>query len=276
LPRSDPRLVAIVITSLVVSTLAVLTIFRLPQPDDLALLTNDYPDVFVKESAQKGIETSFALSAISGRDLSELELRFSVLYERLPPFDPVDWQPEESSSLEDVALHLPAITLMKSEVTSLGGEYEVLRKQVAINGTVYDGLFFDFSRFMGVFDDDATLSRYISMYGVLKKGTEVRFFEGRTGFFLAQDEVVEYLSIAVAGNKTEYVGEQVRMAPFGIVRQGPLRKNSKVSVIYEVLSRLESLPEIVPGARNLVLLQVAKGYADGDLALFVVNPIPLG
>lgn len=274
--RADPRLVAIVITSLVVSTLVVLTVFRISQPDDLACLTNDYPDLFVKESAQKGIETSFSFSAISGRALEELELRFSVLYERSPPFDTVDWQPDESATLDDVVIHLPAVEMMKSEVSSLGGEFEVLRKEVDINGTRYDGLFFDFSRFMGIFDSDAMLSEHISMYAVLKRGREVRFFEGRTGFFLAQDDVIEYISISVAGNKTEYVGEAVGEAPFGILRCPRLPKDSKVSVIYEVLSELESIPEIVPGAKDRVLLQIVKGYADGDLALFVANPIPVG
>ncbi len=165
--RADPRLVAIVITSLVVSTLVVLTVFRISQPDDLACLTNDYPDLFVKESAQKGIETSFSFSAISGRALEELELRFSVLYERSPPFDTVDWHPDESATLNDVVLHLPSVEMMKSEISSLGGEFEVLRKEVDINGTRYYGLFFDFSRFIGIFDSDAMLSKHISMYAVL-------------------------------------------------------------------------------------------------------------
>jgi len=274
--RGDPKLVAILVTSLIVSTLAVLTVFRISQPDDLSCLTNDYPDLFVKESAQKGIETSFSFSAISGRELEELELRFSVLYERSPPFDTADWQPDEADTLEDVVPHLPAVAMMKSEVSSLGGESEVLRKEVDINGTPYDGLFFDFSRFMGIFDGDQMLSRYISMYAILKKGSTVRFFEGRTGFFLAQDDVVEYLSISAAGNKTEYVGERVAEAPLGILRYADLPKDSKISVIYEVLADLESIPEIVPGAKDRLLLQMTKGYADGDLALFVANPVPLG
>jgi len=275
LRRFDPRLPTILLICVILSTLVVLTIFKAPHPKDLTCLSNRYPEIFVRGSAQKGIETSFSFGVVSGRDLREMTLRFAVLYEEPPIYDESGWTPGEETSLEEVAAHIQVIADLRSSVSSLGGDYEVIEREVELNGTLYDALQYDFAGFMGIFNDDGALSRHISTYMILKNGKDTRLFQGRTGFFLDQERTVQYLSISVKQNQTEYLPSGMHAASFGTIRCEGFGKNQKVSVAYEVLADESALPEVPPAAGRW-LLQVVKGYADGRLALFTANPIPIG
>ena len=269
----DPKLLVLMLIIVILSTLTVITIFRASEPEDLMCLGNRYPEIFVKESAQKGVETSFSFSVISGRDLGELELRFSILYEKTPSYDPADWEPDEKTSLKELASHIPVIATLESELDLLGIQYEVLERVVEVNGTSYDAVLYDFGRFMGLFSDGRSLSQATAVFAVLGKDDDTRFFQGRTGFFLEQDQVVEYLTIARGENRTEYI--DLGDAPFGIMRYADVEKDEKISVAFDVQAEIDLIPEI-SGAGDQLLLQIIKGYVDGDMALLITNGIPVG
>jgi hypothetical protein len=76
--------------------------------------------------------------------------------------------------------------------------------------------------------------------------------------------------------KTEYLGRDVRDAPYGILRYPDIGKDDTITVIYEVLSQVDQVPEIPLGTKDRFILQMIKGYADGDLALVLVNGVPMG
>jgi len=272
----DRRLAAILGIAVILSTLLVLTIFNAKRPADITLLRTGCPEIFVKESAQKGIDTTFSFAAVSGRDLRELDLRFSVLYEKAPTYAPEGWQPSSNVSLEEIASHIPSISILKSKINGFGGEFNTVERKVEVNGTAYDVLFYDFSPFMALFCDDRDLSQWTSMFALLRRGDELRFFEGRSGFFLDQANSVKYLMVARGENKTEYVGKKVANGPFGILKYQDYPKNEQVSVIFEVMVSSDALPELPMGAKGQLLLQVIQGYADGSEKLFRVNGIPMG
>jgi hypothetical protein len=271
----DKRLGVILAVAVILSTLIVLTIFRAREPDDLTVLRNKFPELFIKESAQKGIDISFSFAAISGRASRELELRFSILYEGPPRYDDDAWMPE-GMALTEIVSHIPMIADLESRVDAMGGEVEVLEEEVEVNGTLYEGVFYDFSRFLGLFNGDWELSRWISMFAVLKKGDQVRFFQGRTGFLLEQEEVVEYLTISHGENKTDYVGANKGDAPNGILRYSDYGKDEKVSVLFGVQADTDSIMEIPMGASDRLILQIIKGYTDASLSAFIVNGFPGG
>ncbi len=275
MPSIDPKLSAMLTICVILSTLAVITVFKAQQPEELACLRNRFPEVFVRDSAQKGIETSFSFGVMSGRDLRRMELKFFMFYEEPPTYNEKGWTPGNETTLEEVVSRIPAIADLCSAVSSLGGEYEVLERQVELDGVSYEAMQYDFSSFLGTFNDDRTLSCHVSIYMVLKKGTSIRCFQGRNGFFLDQEGTIQYLSISVDENRTEYYPSKMGAAPPGILRYDDFHRNQKVAVIYEVLADDSVLPEAPPIAGRS-LLQVVKGYADGSLALFLVNPIPMG
>lgn len=276
MPRIDPKLAVIMSVAIILSTLVVLTIFRVDQPDDITVLRNRYPEIFVKESAQKGIETVFSFGALSGREMEEMVLKFSVLYQEPPPYDDQEWQPGEGTDLPEIVSHIPIITMLEAKVVSLGGDVEVIERDLEINGTTYSSVFYDFSSFFGIFNGDEDLSRWTTLFAVLKNEDSVRFFKGRTGFFLSQDEVVKYLMVSYNENKSEYLGSKIPDAPFGILRYSNLAKDDKVTLIFEVLSQVDQLPEIPLGAQDRLILQLIKGYADGRLSVVLVNGVPMG
>ena len=273
--RVDSRLSTILLICVILSTLVVVTIFRTPQPKDLTCLSNRYPEIFVRGSAQKGIESSFSFGVVSGRSLREMTLRFAVLYEESPTYDESGWTPAEETPIEDVASHIQVLADLRSTISSMGGNYEVIQQPIELNGTLYDAVQYDFTGFMGIFNGDGALSQHISTYVILKKGGNTRLFQGRTGFFLDQEHTLQYLSISVNRNQTEYLSSEMPAAPFGTIRCEGFGKNEKVSVSYEVLADESVLPEMPP-VQGRWLLQIVKGYADGRLALFIANPIPLG
>jgi hypothetical protein len=129
---------------------------------------------------------------------------------------------------------------------------------------------------LGIFNGDEELSRWTTIFIVMKRGDSVRFFKGRTGFFLSQDEVVKYLMISHNDEKTEYLGRDIPDAPYGILRYPDIGKDDTITVIYEVLSQVDQVPEIPLGAKDRFILQMIKGYADGNLALVLVNGVPMG
>lgn len=276
MPRIDPKLAVIMSVAIILSTLVVLTIFRVDQPEDITVLRNRAPEVFVKESAQKGIETVFSFGALSGREMEEMVLKFSILYQEPPPYDDGDWQPGEDTGLEELVSHIPIITMLETKAMALGGDVEVIERDLEINGTVYSSIFYDFSGFLGIFNEEEDLSRWTTLFAVLKSEDSVRFFKGRTGFFLSQDEVVKYLMVSYNDNKSEYLGSEIPDAPFGILRYSHLSKDDKVTLIFEVLSQVDQLPEIPLGAKDRLILQLIKGYADGELSVFLVNGVPMG
>jgi hypothetical protein len=110
----------------------------------------------------------------------------------------------------------------------------------------------------------------------MKRDDSIRFFEGRTGFFLSQDEVIKYLMISHNEEKTEYLGRDIVDAPYGILRYPDIGKDDKVTVIYEVLSQVDQVPEIPLGTEDRFILQMIKGYADGNMELLIVNGVPMG
>ena len=275
MPRVDARLVAIMASAVILSTLVVATVFRAARPEEITVLRSKCPEVFVKDSTQKGIDTSFSFGAIAGRDMKELELRFNLLYEEPPTYEE-GWEPDERTDLDEIVSRIPIIASLIERVAALGGDYERIERDLEINGTWYQAQIYDFSRFLGIFSDDDALSMWVSSFAVLKRGSRVRFFKGRTGFFLDQADVLDYLMISYNEDKTEYLASEMGKAPYGIMVHEDAEKDDKVSVIFEVLVSYEEIPEIPLGKPERALLQLVKGYADGNLSLVLVNDVALG
>ena len=274
MPRIDPRLAAIMGSAVILSTLVVLTIFRAAQPDEITLLRSKCPEVFVKESAQKGVDTSFSFGAITGRNMRMLELRFHLLYEEPPPYE-AGWQPDEGTDLDEIASHIPIIASLVERIDELGGDYEIMETDLEINGTEYRAHIYDFSRFLGIFNEDDDLSLWVSSFAVLKRDLQVRFFKGRTGFFLDQAAVLDYLMLSYNDEKAEYLPSDMANAPCGIMSFTDVEKDDKISVIFEVLASYDEIPEIPLGKPERALLQLVKGYADGELSLVVINDVAM-
>lgn len=273
----DPRLVSILVTAVILSTLIVLTIFEFEETEDILLLRNQYPEIFVKKSAQKGVDTSFSFAVISGRKLGEMELRFASLYEKEPGYDWSELTSEPTADVVDFAEHIKTIEVMRERTESLGGSPEIIVRSLVINETRYDAVLYDFSRFLGLFCNSVQeLSEWPSLFLVLKANRTVRYFEGRTGFFLGAPQTLDYLLISKDGNRSEYIGFDLESAPIGILRYEDLEKDQKISVIFEVQVEVEELPEIPLGATERLVIQVVEGYADGNLTLLQVKGIPIG
>lgn len=274
--RIDLRLAVILVVATILSTLIVLSIFRVSEPEDVTVLRNKFPEIFMKDSSQKGVETTFSFGALLGREMKDVELRFSVLYEEPPVYDSPEYVPDEGARLSDIAAHIPAIAALLSKVEELGGEVEELDRVIEVNETWYEATLYDFTSFLGIFNSDEAMSQTVSAFALLRRGSEVRYFKGRTGFFLSQGETVKYLMISHNENKTEYVGDGILEAPIGVLRFAEPASDDKISVIYEVMVRSDELPEIPMGKRERMILQMIKMYGDGGLLTLVVNGVPMG
>ena len=272
----ERRLASILAVAVILSTLLVFTVFRVSKPQELTVLRNSYPDFFVKEAAQKGVDLVFSFGVVSGRKIHDLQLRFYSLYEVPVVFLPSDWEPDEATPLQEVASHIPSISFLLMKAKDMNWEVHPERTEVEANSTSYDAVVYDFSRLLGIFCDDRTLSGSISVFAILRRGKELRLFEGSTGFFLSQENVVNYVTITVGENKTDYVGKRVRNAPFGILRFADFPKDRKLAVIFEVDVASDQLPQIPMGESNRMLIQLISGYADGSRKICILNPIPIG
>ncbi len=272
----DSRLYTILAVAVIMSTLVVATIFRADKPEEIAILRNKKPEMFIKEAAQKGVESSFSFSCISGREMGQMELRFSVLAEKEPIYDP-DWVPGEETSAAETANHIVTLVSILSTMERLGAEPPIIQRAMEVNGTEYDAAIYDFSRILELFCSSRRgLSKSISVFAVLKKGEEVRYFEGRTGFFLDQVNSLDYLTVRRGENRSEYVGDELEDSPFGILRYSDFPKDEEISVIFEVQVEVDAIPEIPLGVTDRLVLQMIQGYADGDLSMFVLNGMPVG
>jgi hypothetical protein len=199
MPRIDPRLVTIMISAVILSTLLVLTIIKPKEEDALLLIGKEHLDAIVKRPISIGRDAEVSYTFMATRDFERVELRFSSLYER---------DPGVSISRPASRDAFPNMALMEARVVALGGEGEVIERQAEVNGSSYQATIVDYSRFLEVFSDGSMLSKLPLVFVILESGDEVRYFEGRSCFFLDPEDNLEYLTIWCSRTSPETRGSR--------------------------------------------------------------------
>jgi hypothetical protein len=171
MPSIDPRLVTILVASLIVSTLLVATIIRHDE-EPLLLLDNEFPEAIDRVAV---MDLGLTFSLMATRDLERLELRFSCLYER---------DPEVYISLPISMDVIPNVARLMQEIELLDGEVGAIEGTAMIDNQVYDAMIMDFSLFLENFNDEPMLVEVPLIFAILTRDEEVRYFEGSPGFFL--------------------------------------------------------------------------------------------
>lgn len=274
--RMDPRLVAILLSSVILSTLLVLTLIKPMEEQALLILGNEYPEAIPKRPYSMGLENELSYVVMATREFEEVELRFSSLYEKDPginvstPVDPMDF---------------PLIRDLHERVGAIGGEVEFLETSAEIGGEDWDARVVDFSTFLEYFNDEASLSVLPTVYVILSRGGEVRYFEGSSTFFLEALENIDYISTARNDEKVEYF-EEGQMIGEGLVisdssRDGILRyedviRDERFSVTLQMDIPEDSLRQILDWTPDDHFIELVQGYADGKRELLIINVFARG
>ncbi len=272
MPRIDPRLITIMVSSVILSTLIVLTLIEPKEEDALLLLGNEYPEAFLKRPYSLGMDTGLSYVFMATKDFEEVELRFSSLYEKDPgvnlsmPVNPSD---------------VPVIARLQKEVAGLGGEMEVIEASADVGDAIYDSVLIDFSRFMEAFNDDAAISSLPLVFAFLTRGGEVRYFEGSPGFFLDAEENLDYLSTACNEEKLEYFREgqmlredapKISEAPRdGVLVYEDVEMDDRFTVTLHFDMVEDALRHIVEWSPDTHMMELVRGYVDGKLELILLN-----
>jgi hypothetical protein len=276
LARIDPRLVAILVSSVILSTLLVLTLIKPRGEQALLLLGNEYPEAIPKRPHSIGLANELSYVVMATREFEEVELRFSSLYEKDPginvstPVDPMEF---------------PMIATLDERVKYLGGEVVRLETTAEVGGVEFEATIIDFSDFLEYFNDEVSLSVLPTVYVILSRDGEVKYFEGSSTFFLDAVENINYLSTARNEEKIEYFKEG-QMLKEGLVisdskRDGVLtyedvQMDERFSVTFQIDIEEDGLRQILDWTPDAHFIELVQGYADGSRELVLLNVISRG
>jgi len=272
----DPRLVAILLSSVILSTLLVLTLIKPRGEQPLLLLGNEYPEAIPKRPYSIGLENELSYVIMATREFELVEMRFSSLYEKDPginvstPVDPMEF---------------PVVAELNDRVEALGGEVEVIEATADIGGEEWDARIIDFSTFLEYFNDDVSLSVLPTVYMILSREDEIRYFEGSSTFFLDGMENIDYISTARNEEKLEYF-EEGQMISGGLVvsnssRDGVLRyedveRDERFSVTLQMDIEEDGLRQILDWTPDEHFVELVQVYADGTRELLIINVFARG
>lgn len=276
MPRVDPRLATIIVSSVILSTLLVATIVKPKAEDALLVLGNEYPQALVKRAPAVGLDSELSFSFMATRDFERVELRFSSLYEK-----DLDANISSSVSLRE----LPNVAEVAGYVAALGGDGEMMEKDIEINGTRYEATILDFSRFLEAFNNGSMMSTLPLVFAMLVRGDEVRYFEGCPGFFMEAEQNLQYLTISRGDDKKEYVrsGTMLKEVPRisdaprdGVLVFDTVKRDERFSVSFTIDIPDDGLRQIVTWLPDKHLLELVRGYSDGVLEVVLVDPMQRG
>jgi hypothetical protein len=276
LPRMDPRLVTIMVSCVILSTLLVVSIVRPAEEAPLLLLSNEFPEAIPKRPNSIGLESEISYVIMATRDFEEVEIRHTCLWEKDPGID-LPPNPEPAS--------LPIVQRLEAEVEALGGEMEVIELRVELSGKEYTGKVADFSRFLEAFNEGDSLSALPLTFVILTHGDDTRYFEGSPCFFLEEEFTLDYLSLSRGENKTEYFQEGQMMgetlgiseAPAGgILTFRDVSRDERFSTILQVDIPEDALRQITEWTPEVHLLELVRCHGDGRLVLTIANPFTRG
>jgi hypothetical protein len=271
--RIDPRLIAILVSSVILSTVLVLTLIKPRGEQALILLGNEFPESIPKRPYSIGLENELSYVVMATRDFEEVELRFSSLYEKDPGVNVSD------------PLEYPLISDLLTRIGALGGEVDVLETTAELGGEEYDATVIDFSGFLGYFNDETSLSVLPTVFVILSKGDETRYFEGSSTFFLDQLENMNYLSTARNEEKIEYFKEGQMLKEGlvisdaerdGILRYEDVRRDERFSVTLQIDIFEDGLRQILTWTPDQHFIELVQGYSDGKRELVIINVIARG
>lgn len=274
--RMDPRLVAILISSVILSTLLVLSMIKPGGEKALLLLGNEYPEAIPKRPYSIGLENELSYVIMATREFELVEMRFSSLYEKDPginistPVDPMEF---------------PMVRNLNDRIEALGGEVEVLDATAEIGDEEWDARIIDFSTFLEYFNNEVSLSVLPTVYVILSREGEVRYFEGSSTFFLEGLENVDYISTARNEEKVEYFeeGQMIGGGPVisdsshdGILRYEDVERDERFSVTLQMDIEEDGLRQILDWTPDDHFIELVQVYADGSRELLVMNVFARG
>jgi hypothetical protein len=265
----ESRLGGIIIVVLVLSAAAVFTIATLTvQEASVVMLQNDFPSRLTRVDTE-GKRMTFAHGFRAGRDLAEIEIRFSILHPSPDPF-----ASDNGSSLDS---HPDA-----EIVEDLLGEGWLITDSIVaevdeeLNGTLY---FCDLGRSIQPFSDSRSTNYLASAFcRIVDKAGEETYFRGVSDFFYDREDTIEHLVVARQGNETSFTSGPsgstgLTDAPKGgLVTVTDVRKGEMLVVEFSVVPHPDHLPEKAwdPNYGQKVI-QVIRVYADGELVLVQIN-----
>ncbi len=276
MPHVDPRLVTIMISCVILSSLLVVTLIVPKAEEALVLLGNEFPGAILKEAAARGLEARFALALMASRDFDRVEIRVSALYQK-----PFEGNISAAPSLED----LPSVIRFRDHVQALGARPTEIRTNAEINGTVYDAIIMDFSMCLEPFTDASMRSTLPLVFVLLTRPGEAIFFEGSPCFFMDPLTTLEYVEIRRSEDSREYHRSGKLLKPgldmSGIPMDGVLvfegvREDERFGVSFLVDIPADGLPQIVSWRPDVYMMELIQAYADGGLELVLVNIAPRG
>ncbi len=276
LARIDTKLVAIIVSCIVLSTLVVITIIRPKGEDLLLLLGNEHPEALLKRPGSIGLDSGLTYSIMATSDLERLDLRFFSLYEKdlgLNLSKPIDLD------------EYPIISALMEKASLVGGEPEITDGTAMIGEIGYDAKVIDFSGFLSIFCEPSLISSLPVTFMLLSDGEELRYFEGSPGFFLDGEENLDYLAYSRNEEKSEFFregtmikgGPTISDAPLdGVLSFDDVRADERFSATFSVDMETDALRQLVEWTPDVHLAEVLKGHADGSLELLLINVMARG
>lgn len=279
MPRIDPRLVTIMVSAVILSTLLVATLTGSRGEESLLVLGNEYPEAIVKRSSSIGIDSSFSFTFMATHDFEKVVLRFSSLWEK-------DLGMNLSQPISPMSMDIfPSIDLMGRQVALLGGEAEIIEETVEIDDRSYDATIIDFSRFLEVFTDSSMLSKLPLTFVILVRDDEIRYFEGYPCFFMDAPNTLEYLTTSRNEEKQEYfrAGRMLKQvsdissAPLdGVLVYQDVARDERFSVAFNIDIPEDGLRQIVQWYPDVHVMELVRGYVDGELETILIDVVPRG
>lgn len=270
----DSRLAGIAVVVLILSTAAVLTLaMTRHKGPPLVMLQNTYPEELTS-IAREGKRFSFAYAFFPRRDISELEIRFSLLHSSPAP------EVVGNLSGHDFTHYLDVVALQDylgvKDIPVDRFDVDVDRDPDGRRIQVYD-----VSRAVYPFCASGSAGSIYSVFGVLEtKEGQPAFLGGVSDFFYGREKNVEHL--VVAQGKAEHYykaggseGSTMRDAPKGgVVILKDVKKGEMVVVEFSVVPHIDYMPERTWN-RNYgrQFFQVVRAYADGELVIKKANRI---
>ncbi len=269
--RVDRRLVSIMLSAVILSSLLVFTFVKPRGEASILVLTNRHPEVIVKKAASKGIDSEFSVTLMATVPFDVLELKFYTLFERTLP--PNLTNPE---SLEEI----PRVSMMVKIAKDLGWEPEVIETEGQLGDETYDLYVMDFSDLLATFNNASMLSAVPLVFALVRNASSVRYLEGYAGFFPEANRTLEYISISRGEKKWEQyrrrVPRETGLKIGGLPLDGRIifenvSRDEQVSVTFDVDIPDECLPEVVEWSSQVLAMEVVIVKGDGDIATVIAD-----
>lgn len=225
----------------------------------------------------------FNLGLLTGRDFSEIEIRFCILIKQPLP-DPLNTTLSSEISPDDLADIVPAVSSIKELMLNVETEekvgelIEIVDEQVKLlDGSKARAVLYDFGQIIDILQpeiDSRTATSYLVIQA--KNGTVLTYAEGVSDYFFSKWTSIKGLTISKGEEKQEFYQQYfeelglptIVSAPPGRVIFDDVDSDTKINVYFSVLACS------VPNHRGMY--QVIRVYGDRELQQVVFNPMTRG